>query len=231
VERKYNRKISVFNVHEFGKNGKKHWHLIVFNFNFSDKEIYTIKNGNSLYTSKTLERLWPFGFNTIGDVSEASAMYQAQYSQKDFKNGNITNGKRSHSKHSGIGKPYFEKHYDQILRLGYIPFNGSKLPVPRYFQKLAHKNWAWFNDRSYFYDSKIRDRVYTPFSTDTEANPDMGDLWPMFKMHKDLRVTDLETKWSATLDQYLTTLEDPDFIKSNSNNLYDLQRKTTKEMF
>ena len=66
----HNKKIEIFNVHEYGKNGKKHWHLIVFNHDFEDKTIYTRKNGLNLYTSKTLEKMWGFGFVTIGDVTE-----------------------------------------------------------------------------------------------------------------------------------------------------------------
>ena len=82
----HKKKIEVFNVHEYGKNGKKHWHLLVFNHNFSDRKLYTTKNGIPLYTSKTLEDMWSHGFVTIGDVTEASSMYQAQYMEKDIKN-------------------------------------------------------------------------------------------------------------------------------------------------
>lgn len=234
VQRLDGRRIEIFNVHEYGKNGKKHWHLIVFNFNFGDRTFKTERNGQKYYVSDVLSRLWRFGTKSnqiIGDISEASALYQAQYAQKDFKNGNVTNGKKSHSKHSGIGKPYFEKHYDQILRLGYIPFNGRKLPIPRYFQRIAHKNWSWFYDRSHFYDTEQRNRLYTPFATDTDANLDMANLWPMYRLQKDLCIADLEVEWSNTINTFLTSGDDPDFILSNANALYDLQKKNIKEKF
>lgn len=120
--------IQIFYVHEYGKRGKKHYHLVVFNHDFSDKELHTIHNGNRLFKSKKLEKLWPHGFSTIGDVTEASAMYQAQYIQKDLKNGNESNSKKSKSQHSGIGRDYFLLHYKQILLLGFIPFAGKKFP-------------------------------------------------------------------------------------------------------
>lgn len=229
--RNYQKRIEVFNVHEYGKAGKKHWHLILFNFDFDDKIVHTVSEGINLYTSKRLSSLWPFGFNTLGDVSAASAMYTAQYIEKDFKNYNVANEKKSHSKHSGLGRPYFEKHYKQILSLGYIPFNGGKLPIPRYFQKLTHKNWAWFNDRSYFLDSEMRNKVYTPFSTDTDANLDLGNMWPMFKLLRDQRSLELATEWNDVILQYLTTKAEPDFIKSNSNSLYDLRNRRSQEKF
>ena len=93
-KRQFDKKIEIFDVHEYGKNGKKHWHLIIFNHDFEDKEIYTQKNNILLFTSKKLAQLWPYGFHTIGDVSEASAMYQSQYMDKDFKHGNVTTEKK-----------------------------------------------------------------------------------------------------------------------------------------
>ena len=34
----YKKKIQIFNVHEYGKNTKKHWHLVVFNHQFPDRK-------------------------------------------------------------------------------------------------------------------------------------------------------------------------------------------------
>lgn len=231
VWRTNKKRIEIFNVHEYGKHGKKHWHLIVFNYDFADKTVFSKTAETTLFTSKELERFWPFGFNTVGDVTAASAMYTALYVNKDFKNGNLTNGKKSKSNHSGIGKAYFLQHYRQILTLGYVPVDGRKLPVPRYFQKLAHKHWAWFNDRSYFHDTPLRRKVYSNFTELKPANRHIGNLWPVFKLQRNLVVTELEAEWTSTVDDYLTTNEDPDFIMSASNTLYDLQRRTTDERF
>lgn len=224
------KRIEIFNVHEYGKNGKKHWHLIVFNHDFSDKTLHTIKNGIPLYTSEELRKLWPFGFNTIGNVEEASAMYQAQYMEKDFKNGNVSTRKKSHSKHSGIGKPYFLAHYKQILELGYIPVSGRKLPVPRSFERIAHKHWSHFYEPTNFFDTPFRKALYRPFKTGLE-NKELADLYIQYKAHKQEKIKELEAEWDKVILQYLDQKTDPDFIKSANNVLYDLQNKITTERF
>ena len=177
--RVYKKKIEIFNVHEYGKNGRKHWHLVIFNHDFTDKELFTVKNGNRIYTSQTLKELWPFGHNTIGEVTEASALYQAQYTQKDIKNGNTNNDRKAKSNHSGIGRGFFLRNYRQILSLGYIPFGKTKMPIPRYFEKLAHKHWCHFNDQTAFFDQSYRKRIYTPFKTGQE-NKQIADLYAYY---------------------------------------------------
>jgi len=230
--RKENKKIEIFNVHEYGRNGKKHWHLIIFNHDFDDKIIFTRKNSIPLYTSKTLERLWPFGFNTIGDVTEASAMYQAQYMEKDIRLNYSFSKKKSKSNHSGIGRAYFQKHFRDILRLGYIPINGQKLPVPRYFQRLAHKHYCHFYDKGEFFDSPItgRKRLYTPFKSG-EASHDIANHYIIFKALKDEKIKELEAAWEDVILHHLTTNETPDFIKSHDNSVHDLRNKNTIEKF
>jgi len=224
------RKIEIYNVHEYGKNKKKHWHLICFNLSFDDKTLHTVSNSNPLYKSETLSKIWGYGFCTIGDVSEASAMYQSQYLEKDIKNQNTKSSFKSHSKHSGIGRPYFERHYDQILSLGYVPFNGRKLPVPRYFQKLAHKHWCHFFDPSFFFDNKYRKRVYTPFKTGLE-NKEIADLWITFNDKKQEKIREYEKMWDEIMSQCFSDAEVPDFIKSAENALYDLKNKNKQERF
>lgn len=219
------KKIGIFNVHEYGKQGKKHWHLIVFNHDFRDKTVHSRTNGILLYTSNELAQIWPHGFNTIGDVSAASAMYSAQYVEKDLKNGNRQNSKKSHSKHQGIGRPYFEKHYRQILTLGYIPINGRKLPVPRYFQKLAHKHWCHYYEKSAFFDNKDRKALYRPFKNG-EENFEIANLYASYDALKKSRLPELEKEWSEFIQEHLTTKQEPDFIKAASNEIYDLNNKT-----
>lgn len=224
------KKIEIFNVHEYGKNGKKHWHLIVFNHDFADKTVYTVRNQISLYTSKTLGRLWPFGFNTIGDVTEASAMYQAQYMEKDFKHDYVTSLKKSHSKHSGIGRPYFYTHFKQILTLGFIPIGGRRMPVPRYFEKLAHKHASHFFEPGNFLDTAERKALYRPFKKE-KPNREMAELYYQYIRSKQAKIEELEKEWDAVILQHLTTKDKPDFIKSAENALYDLRNKQQPEVF
>lgn len=230
VQRSESRRIDVFNVHEYGKNGKKHWHLIVFNYKPQDCELHTTHKGNGLYTSPTLSKLWPDGFHTIGDVSEASAMYQAQYMEKDFKNNNVTNGKKSVSRHSGLGKPFFLKNYEQLLRLGYIPFSGRKLPLPRYFQKLAHKHWCHFNEPSAFFDTPYRKRLYTPFKVGQE-NKRISDLFTYYTEMKKQKIIDYEKEFDELIESYLGSKLVTQFEQSGSNLEYDRSKQITHERF
>lgn len=243
VWRKYKKRIEIFNVHEYGKNGKKHWHLICFGHNFAtetdrdgkpiERSIQSIKSGNKLFTSPVLSRLWTLGFATIGDVSEASALYTAQYAQKDTKNGNLTNGKKSHSHHSGIGKPYFIRHYKQILGLGYVPLNENKMPVPRSWLRHADKHWCHFYDQSAFYKQKgQKEPKHTPFTLrNGPPRKALADLYYQYKLNKQEYVAELEKEWNTTVQKFIDTHETPDFRKSADNALYDLKNKTQIEQF
>lgn len=230
VQRTLGKRIAIFNVHEYGKNGKSHWHLIVFGFYPEDAVLFTKRNGIPYYTSELVTQLWPFGHHTIGDVNEASSMYQAHYMEKDFKHFNVGTKKKAHSKHSGIGRPYFLKHYSQILRLGFVPINGKRLPVPRYFEKLAEKHWAHYYSPSLFHDTNMRKARFRPFK-DGEANRDLADHYAQYLIVKEEKKEELAKLWSDTIEQYLTTGKDPDFILSNKNALYDLRQRQTEERF
>lgn len=224
------RRIEVFNVHEYGKNGKKHWHLIVFNFQPGQLVLHSMSGGLPLYTSVELQKIWPHGFHTIGNVSEGSAMYQAQYTQKDLRNGNALNEKKSHSKHSGIGKPYFLKNYSQILRNGFVSFSGGKRPIPRSFIRIAHKHYCHFYEKSAFFDTNVRKALYRPFKQGVE-NQEIADLYKTFIDTKKEYIKQLETEWEETLSQHLETGDKPDFVKSGENAAHDLFNRTQLKDF
>lgn len=230
IFRQSGKRSQVFNVHEYGRNGKKHWHLIVFNWRPSDCVLYKMSGENRLYTSEELGKIWTSGFNTVGDVQLGSAMYQAQYVQKDLKNGNCLNAKKSHSKHSGIGGPYFLRHYKQILSLGYVPFDGKKVPLPRYFQRLAHKHYCHFYEKSAFHDLRNRRALYRPFKAGM-ASAEVADLFLVYKSLKQSYLDELQSEWDQFMENHLTEKTTPDFINSNSNNLYDLLNKQHHERF
>lgn len=230
VFKNYGRRISVFNVHEYGRNAKKHWHLIVFNYNPPDRVLHTYSSGLPLSTSKEVEKLWPYGFHTIGDVSEASAMYQAQYMEKDFKNNNQTSKRKSHSRHSGIGKEYFMAHYRQLLLLGHIPFGGTRIPLPRYFEKIADKHYSHFYDPSRFHETPFRKAIHRPFR-EGQAIKEMADLYLDYKAKRQEHIQNLEKDWRNLITEHLTDQKEPDFIKSSRNQLHDLRRKVGQENF
>lgn len=209
LRRKYkHKKIDIFRVHEYGEKGKKHWHLVVFNHDFADKVVHTInkKTGLPLYKSKTLSKLWKHGFSSIGDVTEASAMYQAQYMKKDFQYGYVTSNKKTKSHHSGIARDYFFKHYKQVLQLGYVPVNGQKLPIPRYFLKLAEKHAM-------------------------QGHAELYELMQAYLKIKDEKVEELSKEWNDVISHHLTTGRAPDFKIALQNTSHDLKLKKQKGAF
>lgn len=157
-------------------------------------------------------------------------MYQAQYIEKDLKNGNRNNSKKSHSKHSGLGRPYFMQNYKQILMLGYIPVGGRKVPLPRYFEKLAHKHYCHYYDKSKFFDNPDRKAIHRPFKKQ-QPNKEIADLYINFKHQKEKLILEFEKDWQDILNRYLTDKAPTDFQKSGSNLLHDLANKTSQGDF
>lgn len=57
--------------------------MILFNHDFDDKVLWSVRQGVRLYRSSLLEKLWPYGYSTIGDVTFESAAYVARYIVKN----------------------------------------------------------------------------------------------------------------------------------------------------
>lgn len=107
---------------EYGDLFKRpHYHAILFGLDFSDKELYKIKDGMRYYNSNFLSELWPSGFNVITDVTFDSCAYVARYIMKKYL------GKDSHkhyvdripeyttmSRRSGIGKEWLVKYLQDV---------------------------------------------------------------------------------------------------------------------
>ncbi len=76
-------KVRFFHCGEYGSKMKRpHHHACLFGFDFPDKWLFDTREGVDLYRSPMLERLWPFGFSTIGEVTFESAAYVARYISK-----------------------------------------------------------------------------------------------------------------------------------------------------
>nr|QJB19059.1 MAG: replication initiator protein [Microvirus sp.] len=127
---------------EYGETTfRPHYHILLFNRDFSDKKFY--KNagcGEKLWNSSTLDELWPFGFNVIGDVTFDSCAYVARYIVKK-----ITGDKaEAHyggrlpeftvmSRRPGIGFSWYEKYGEHAYALDSVVMNGKEIRPPRYY--------------------------------------------------------------------------------------------------
>lgn len=155
--------IRFFHCGEYGdKSFRPHYHALLFNFDFEDKTLWSIKNGHRLYVSETLSRLWPYGFCTIGDVTFDSAAYVARYVMKKvtgdgldeliehkhdggsvwlrpyerFHDGEVLEVKPEYvtmSRRPGIGKEWFDKYKGDVYPKDYVTVNGKKMRPPKYY--------------------------------------------------------------------------------------------------
>lgn len=151
-ENREKNKIGVFCVGEYGdKNKRPHWHAIIFNWRPADaKYLRSNELGDRIFTSATLERLWPHNDsekkpNEIGSVTLKSAGYCARYSSKKLVHGrdkeHSYNPISRRSCKNAIGKKWIEKYWPDVFTNGYVVLpNGKQCGIPRYYEKWFKKN-------------------------------------------------------------------------------------------
>lgn len=148
-------RISYYMCGEYGeKLGRPHYHYLIFGYDFPDKQFHkTSSSGEKLYTSPSLNRLWPYGKAWIGDVTYESCAYVASYIMKKL------NGEKAleHYRRQDEGgndywlEPEFnqmsrrpaiayswwqEFHSDVIAEDAVIKQKGGRMKPPRYYDKL-----------------------------------------------------------------------------------------------
>lgn len=141
---------------EYGsENWRPHFHACLFNCDFPDKTVWKKDRGNYIYRSEKLEKLWPFGFSSVGHLTFQSAAYVARYVMKkqtgnqakdyytrvDQDTGEVIALVPEFNRMSlkpGIGARWFEKFKDDVYNHDYVVVNGRKTRPPRYYDKLFH---------------------------------------------------------------------------------------------
>ena len=131
--------------------GRPHYHACLFGYDFQDKKFYaTSRNGDRLYTSALLEKIWGNGLCMIGDVTFQSAAYVARYIMKKRlgkeahlayerfvpETGEIYNIKpefTTMSRGRGIGFAWYEKYKRDVFPLDRVVMNGVKFRPPRFY--------------------------------------------------------------------------------------------------
>jgi hypothetical protein len=139
---------------EYGDlNKRPHYHAILFNFDFPDKELWKIQNDQRYYISQSLSELWPYGHCVIGDVTFESAAYVARYVMKkvtgdqaedhyqwaDSETGEVFPLKPEFvtmSRRPGIGKEWFEKYHSDLYPKDFVTLNGKKYKPPKYYDNI-----------------------------------------------------------------------------------------------
>lgn len=144
LRKRAGQNIRFFQCGEYGSQLERpHYHACLFNFDFHDKELWTVRNGVKLYRSRFLESLWPYGFCTVGDVTFESAAYIARYVVKKI------NGDKSAehygdrhpeyitmSRRPGLAAGWFQKYKGDVYPNDEVIVKGHKCRPPRYYDKL-----------------------------------------------------------------------------------------------
>jgi hypothetical protein len=145
--------VRFFMCGEYGENlGRPHFHACLFGFDFIDKYFHKhTPAGERLYRSPTLERLWPFGHSSLGEVTFESAAYVARYVTKkitgdpakehyrytDPDTGEIFDREPEFCQPSlkpGIGANWLKLYWPEIVN-GQVWINGVEATIRRYYAK------------------------------------------------------------------------------------------------
>lgn len=143
------RKLRLFYCGEYGeKFGRPHFHAIIFNYDFADRELYRVTPaGEKLYTSELLSNVWQKGNCTVGDVSFKSAAYCARYVVQKVTGPEsyaaytridesgvtrkIVPPYNNSSRASGIGRGWYDRFRSDAYPSDFVVVDGVKMRPPR----------------------------------------------------------------------------------------------------
>lgn len=136
--------------------------MILFGLRFEDLELWRIDNGQRLYTSKILEKIWGKGYCSVGHVTWESAAYVARYMVKKFKGKDawrhymvpdiytgelypvhpefVRCSRGSGAGQKGLGQSWIEKYKSDVYPHDYVVLsNGKEVKPPRAYDKWLQK--------------------------------------------------------------------------------------------
>lgn len=160
--RSHRSKVRFYACGEYGElEQRPHYHLIIFGWDFhNDRKLWKVTKDGPLYTSPTLDKVWPFGFTTIGQVTYQSAGYVAGYLKSRSAEGDTfaTNKyTRTHpvtkdvvtvqpefgTMSGGLGLSFIKKFKSDYFPSDFFVVDGKEIAVPRYYQlKLKEEEQA-----------------------------------------------------------------------------------------
>jgi len=152
------KRLGPFRFFHCGEYGEKylrpHDHALLFGQDFSaDRYSFEEKDGSVYWRSPVLEKLWPYGFSTIGNVTMASASYVSKYCMKklngekaerayqrvDDVTGEVWNVRPEYitmSRRPGLGATWFEKFGDDVFPDDFVVSDGRKFRPPLFYDVL-----------------------------------------------------------------------------------------------
>lgn len=158
------QKVRYYMCGEYGeKNGRPHYHAILFGYQFPDLKLWKVQGGNKYYLSQMLSDIWGKGHVVIGEVTFDSAAYVARYTMKKVRgkaldevnektglkpyqrineNGEIVEIEPEYSNPSrnpGIASEWFKKYSGDLYPKDFITYKGQKFKPPAYYDKLMEE--------------------------------------------------------------------------------------------
>lgn len=172
---------------EYGEdNWRPHFHALLFGVSFPDRK-YLKKNGNGddLYDSVELHKLWPFGKAVIGEVTFESAAYIARYVMKKVTGDRSLEHYTRMSQYGevvqltpefahmslkpGIGATWFAKFKSDVYNTDTVVCNGREFKPPKYYDKLLR---VLCDETGSFEDDDVRsDRQLKPVRWEDQTEP------------------------------------------------------------
>lgn len=206
-------KVRYFLCGEYGaEKNRSHFHAIIFGYDFDDKYYFgKDKRGNSIYRSPLLEKVWTFGFSSVGErLDFESAKYCAKYMQADGREFDKLGLNRPFvlmSRRPGLALDVIP---DTVYKTGDIYFDGKRFLAPRAFLKQVKKEFPEY------YENVIALRKLDKYK----------------KLMKDLSIEDREFEITR-FDESVQALADDLFWQCayNKNSSLERRRKKFKEIF
>lgn len=133
-------KVRYFLCGEYGaEKNRPHYHAILFGYDFEDKRYFsTDRRGNPIYRSPLLEKLWTYGFSSVGDrLDFETAKYCAKYMQADcreFERIGLKPPFTLMSRRPGLALDVIP---DSVMKYGDLYMDGKRCIAPRAFRKKA----------------------------------------------------------------------------------------------
>ena len=153
--RKNHGQIRFFLCGEYGsKYGRPHYHLAIFGHTFGDLRLYkALHGGHKLYTSQSLQSLWPYGHSSVAALTFESAAYIARYCTKkingdlskthypwiDTLTGEVHDRKpefATMSRNPGLAAGWYHKFGSDVQRTDTVIIRGRTMMPPRYYDYL-----------------------------------------------------------------------------------------------
>lgn len=165
-------KIRYYMAGEYGTNfGRPHFHACIFGYDFHDKKLHQrTTSGSLIYRSQELEKLWTYGYSSVGDVTFESAAYVARYIMQkqtgrdvdpnhytycDIQTGELIKILPEYNNMSlkpGIGADWYKKYKNDVYPHDYVELRGQKIKPPKFYDKLYSK------ENPYEYDQLLHNR-------------------------------------------------------------------------